>query len=117
METVKHLLVALLIFLSFYTFANDGRKEASSETIKAPAFVLGNPDEINTTEIEALKEINPAKTVQAPAIDFGTPEDINAVDVEALKEIAPEIVIKAPAFVTGSPEDLNLKDIEQLKDL
>ncbi|WP_026898050.1 hypothetical protein [Daejeonella oryzae] len=141
MKTLKSLIAALLIFVSYTSFA-DGKpagepgKKARFAKLILPAMpvTIGSPDDINSEAVEALKNIKangyendtavsrpdgtPVKsssnlklTIAAPEMIWGNPEDVNIESIRSLKFLK----FPAPEMIWGNAEELKSESVESLK--
>lgn len=106
------LTAALLIIISFDTWANDASGNAmdAKKTVAAPAFSWGSPADLDTRTVEELKYL----PVAAPAMEWGTPDDLNETELQALK-VWTGISLNLPPFSWGTAEDLDDQTLKTLK--
>jgi hypothetical protein len=117
MKTLKILTTVLIAAVSLNAFA-DGypdrktrkAKKAESRMISYPALNWGNPADVQSVDVTALR--NTHYLFEAPEMVWGSAEEVNAASIEALKSIP---LVAAPEMVWGSPEDTELASVEQLR--
>jgi len=102
MKTISTLTASLLVIAFFQASANENIGKTS---IKTPSPIATTPDDVNTKEIENLKN---SFTFRLPNIPELNLEDVNMKEIELLKVSAPEIV-------WGTPSDVDTAELESLK--
>lgn len=109
MKTFASLTAAFLMFLSVGVLANT---RPDKKTVNAPAFTWGSPEDLNTAEVERLK--NRPAAVNQPQFSWGSPEDLKGADLEILKVVS-VVTLPLPEIVIGSADDLDDAEVARLK--
>ena len=116
MKALDLIAVATLLLLSIGTFA--APTEDTDALTKLPKHEISiDPNDLNTKEIEALKNLKKTTPVRAslPAVILPDATDYNVTDIENLKEI--NCVRILPELKFGSPDDIDHDDIEALRSI
>lgn len=108
MKTLKTITAALLVTISLSAFADNKPTAKIKTSFNTPAMNWGNPEDVNTSSVESLKNLN---RVSSPEMIWGNPEDVKTNSVEFLKE---PMTISVPEMIWGNPEDVNSSSIEAL---
>ena len=106
MKTISTLTAAFLIIASFHVSANENKGKIR---ITTPSPVVTTPEDVNTKEIEELKN---TAIFRLPDFTALNQEDVNANEIEGLKN---NLTFRLPNIPALNHEDLDIKEIEQLK--
>lgn len=107
MKVLAPISTTFLLMLSLGVAAANTKPE--KKMISAPAFSWGSPEDLNSAELELLKN-RAAVSVAFPERVLGSADDLDKAELEHLKK--KEYAVSYPPIVIGNPEDFQVSDLK-----